>query len=327
MGRHRKIGKRTRSSLGDHSERGAARAPGGEGSEPAKTSKPSRLGNTETGLDPGLYIVATPIGHARDITLRALETLASADVIACEDTRVTSKLLAVHGIDTPLTPYHEHNAARAGPALIKRLERGDRVALVSDAGTPLVSDPGYRLVRTCIDAGIRVIPLPGPSSPVAALSVSGLPTDRFLFAGFPPPRTAARRRFLAEVAAVPATLVMMEAPKRLADSLADMADVLGAREAVVARELTKMFEELKRGTLDALADAVRRADPVKGEVTIVVAPPKAGEMEDMGTVHKRLTTALETLSVRDAVDAVAAETGISRTQVYALALAIRRDGR
>jgi len=321
MGRQRKTGKRTRSSLGDHSERGSGPATGGEGNEPAKTSKPPQPRSTTRDLDPGLYVVATPIGHSRDITLRALETLASVDVIACEDTRVSGKLLAIHGISTPMTPYHEHNAQRAGPALIKRLDRGDRVALVSDAGTPLVSDPGYRLVRDCIESGIPVVPLPGPSAPVAALSVSGLPTDRFFFAGFPPPRTAARRRFLAEISEIPATLVMMESPRRLAASLTDMADVLGAREAVVAREITKMFEEIKRGTLDALAEALQRAESVKGEITIVVAPPEGSESVDAAL----LIAAIKTMSVRDAVDAVAAETHSARSQVYSRALALHRE--
>jgi len=224
-----------------------------------------------------------------------------------------------------MTPYHDHNAARAGPEMIKRLNRGERVALVSDAGTPLVSDPGYRLVRACIDAGIPVIPLPGPSAPVAALSVSGLPTDRFVFVGFPPPRTAARRRFLEEIAAIPATLVIMESPKRLAASLVDMADVLGAREAVIARELTKMFEEVKRGPLDVLANAYRDAGPAKGEITVVVAPPEPGDNTDPNAVDELLAAAMATMSVRDAVDTVAAETRVARNLVYSRALALRQE--
>jgi 16S rRNA (cytidine1402-2'-O)-methyltransferase len=281
----------------------------------------------EEALDPGLYVVATPIGHASDITLRALRVLGGVDAIACEDTRVTAKLLAIHGISTSLTPYHDHNARTAGPALVKRLADGGRIALVSDAGTPLVSDPGYRLVRACADAGVAVIPIPGPSAVLAALCVSGLPTDRFLFAGFAPPRTGPRRRFLAELATVPATLVLMESPRRLAAALADMAEILGPRQAVVARELTKLFEEVRRGALAELADHYREAAPPRGEVTLVVSPPAAPPQADDAEVDRLLSAALDEASVRDAAEQVAAETGLAKRHLYARALELRRRRR
>ncbi len=272
-------------------------------------------------------MVATPIGNARDITLRALDVLRRVDVIACEDTRVTAKLMAIHGIKARLTPYHDHNARKAGPALIERLRRGERVAYVSDAGTPLISDPGYRLVRACAEAGIALIPLPGASAVMAALCVSGLPSDRFLFAGFPPPRNAARARFLAEIAGVPATLVLMESPRRLAASLSQMAETLGPREAVVGRELTKMFEEVRRGTLADLADHYRAAGAPRGEVTLVVAPPDKVGPDDGGETDTLLEAALGELSPRGAAERVAAETGRPFRRLYTRALELSRRER
>ncbi len=290
-------------------------------------SKPSQRAERQQPLAPGLYVVATPIGNARDITLRALDVLRGVDFVACEDTRVTAKLLAIHGIRARLTPYHDHNARGAGPALIERLVGGGTVAYVSDAGTPLISDPGYRLVRACGEEGIPVIPLPGASAVMAALCVSGLPTDRFLFAGFPPPKSAARARFLAELAGVPATLVLMESPRRLAASLAQMADILGSREAAVGRELTKLFEEVRRGTLPDLAEHYRAAGAPKGEVTVVVAPPgeagPAGEAE----TDQLLDVALEELSPRAAAERVAAETGRPFRKLYTRALELSRGRR
>jgi 16S rRNA (cytidine1402-2'-O)-methyltransferase len=270
--------------------------------------------------------VATPIGNAADITLRALATLRTAAAIACEDTRTTAKLLAIHGISRPLIAYHEHNAAAAGAAILARLEGGEAVALVSDAGTPLVSDPGYRLVRRCIDAGLPVIAVPGASSVLAALSVSGLPTDRFLFAGFPPPRQAARRRFLAGLAGAASTLVLMESPQRLAMSLADMVEVLGDREAAVCRELTKLFEEVRRGPLADLAAHYHEAGPPKGEVTLVIAPPAPAAGLSDGELDALIGDALEAgESVRSAADRIAAASGRPRRDVYARALGLRRD--
>jgi 16S rRNA (cytidine1402-2'-O)-methyltransferase len=286
-------------------------------------SKPEVPSHKGAGLPAGLYVVATPIGHAADITIRALTVLRAADVIACEDTRVTAKLLALHGITRPLARYDEHTAATAGPALLARIKGGERVALVSDAGTPLISDPGYRLVRACADSGIAVVPIPGASAVLAALAVAGLPTDRFLFAGFPPPRTVARRRFYAELATVPATLVVMEGPHRLIASLADMAEVLGPREAAVARELTKMFEEVRRGRLDALAEEYQAREQVKGEVTIVVAPPAPATAPTAAEIDARLEQALEEGSVRTAAATVAEETGLPRRALYARALELK----
>lgn len=272
-------------------------------------------------LLPGLYVVATPIGNAADITLRALAVLREADAIACEDSRVTGKLLARHGITGKLLSYHEHNAARMRPQILARIAAGERIALVSDAGTPLVSDPGYKLVRACIDAGLTVTPLPGPSAPLAALILSGLPSDRFLFAGFLPAKSGARKRALSELATVPATLLFFESAQRLAESLADMAAVLGDRPAAVAREITKLFEECRRGNLSELATHYRDAGPPKGEIVVVCggaaadAPAEAAESLDA-----QLTDALGRLSLKDAVAAVAAATGLPRKQVYARAL-------
>jgi len=271
----------------------------------------------------GLNIVATPIGNADDITLRALATLRAADVIACEDTRVTVKLLARHGIATPLLAYHEHNAERVRPQLLERLRRGETVALVSDAGTPLVSDPGFKLVRDALAEELPVTTLPGPSAPIAALVLSGLPSDRFLFAGFLPPKTVGRRGVLAELAHVPATLIFFESGARLAASLADMAATLGERPAAVARELTKFYEEVRRGTLGALAAQYRDAEPPRGEIVVLIGPPAVeAPAADAETVDAQLRAALDEMSVRDASAAVAAATGLPRRALYARALAL-----
>lgn len=275
----------------------------------------------DTALAGGLYLVATPIGNAADITLRALDVLARADAIACEDKRVTGKLLALHGIDRhgPLIAYHEHNAARVRPGLLRRLGRGQSLALVSDAGTPVLSDPGFALVRAVIDGGLPLTAVPGPAAPVAALILSGLPVDRVLFAGFLPPRARARRGVLARLASVPASLVFLESPRRLAAALADMAETLGPRPAAVARELTKLFEEVRRGSLDSLAAAAAAAGPPKGEVVVVVGPP-AEAAPDAAALDRLLTGALARMSLRDAAAEVAAATGVARRRVYARAL-------
>ncbi len=273
-------------------------------------------------LAPGLYLVATPIGNLADISLRALEVLAKADLVACEDTRTTRKLLSAHGIKAVLTSYHEHNAARVRPRLMEHLECGEAVALVSDAGTPLVSDPGYRLVEAAIASDIAVTAIPGASAGLAALTVSGLPTDRFFFAGFLPARAAARRRALGELAAIEASLVIYESARRLPAALADMAQVLGPRQGAVARELTKLHEEVRRGTLSELADHYGGAGPPKGEVVVVVGPPERGGRAtlDAQDLDAKLGAALGRASLRDAVAAVAAETGLPRKRVYARAL-------
>jgi len=273
-------------------------------------------------MAPGLYLVATPIGNLRDITLRALDTLAAADVIACEDSRVTAKLLAAHGIATPMTAYHEHNAARARPRLIGRIKDGGRVALVSDAGTPLISDPGFKLVADCHENGIPVTIIPGASAPLAALVLSGLPSDRFLFAGFLAPRTKARRDQLAALAAVDATLVLFESGRRLAAMLADAADVLGPRPAALCRELTKLHEEMVPGDLAALAERYGTQGPPKGEMVVVIGPPAAGGRDAVSDpeLDRQLRVALAQDSLRDAVAAVAEATGAPRRRVYGRAL-------
>lgn len=289
---------------------------------PAEPNRPDGLRKPMevTPLEAGLYIVATPIGNLGDITLRALDVLARASRIACEDSRITARLLAQYAIRTPMAAYHEHNAARVRPLLMERLKAGESVALVSDAGTPLVSDPGYRLVVACVEAGVAVHPLPGPSSVLAALAVAGLPTDRFMFAGFPPPRQAGRRRVFAELAAVPATLVFLESPRRLAESLADMAAVLGDRSAAVARELTKLYEETRRGTLATLADHYAGAGAPRGEVTVVVGPPGEAPAVAADDLDGRLRLALAELVPSEAARRVAKETGMRRREVYARAM-------
>src|SRR3954467_2503614 len=225
-------------------------------------------------LAAGLHLVATPIGNLRDITLRALETLAAADAIACEDSRVTRKLLDHYGIATPLTPYHEYNAAAARPKLLARLAGGEAVALVSDAGTPLISDPGFKLVRAAREAGHPVIAAPGASAALTALAVAGLPTDRFFFEGFLPPKDGQRRTRVAELARIPATLIVYESGPRMARSLAGLAEGLGPREAAVCRELTKLHEEVRRGDLASLAHEYdAETAETRGEFTIVIAPP------------------------------------------------------
>ncbi|MBI5163918.1 MAG: 16S rRNA (cytidine(1402)-2'-O)-methyltransferase [Magnetospirillum sp.] len=289
----------------------------GQTRPPGRVSKPP----------PGLYLVATPIGNLGDITLRALDVLASADLVACEDTRMTGKLMTLLGLSAPLTPYHDHNAEQARPALLARLRDGAVVALVSDAGTPLVSDPGWRLVRACIDAGLKVTTVPGASSTLAALQLSGLPADRFLFGGFLPRQANARRAALRDLRAVPATLILLESPNRLADSLADMAAVLGSREAAVARELTKLHEEVVRGDLFALANRYAESGAPKGEVVVVIAPPSEAAPLTDDDVDQRLRVAVDGgASVKDAAALVAAESGFPRRDVYARALRLFRMG-
>lgn len=273
----------------------------------------------------GLHLVATPIGNLRDTTLRALEVLAAADVIACEDTRVTRKLTDHYGIATPLTPYHEHNAAEARPKLIARLAAGDTVALVSDAGTPLVSDPGFKLVRAAHEAGHTVTTVPGASAALAGLAIAGLPTDRFYFEGFLPAKPGQRRARIAELTHIPATLVLFETGPRLAAALAGLAEGLGAREAAVCRELTKLHEEVRRGDLPSLAAHYSEAGEPRGEIVLVIAPPIA-ESVDASDIDALLRSALARVSVKEAVAEVAAVTGQPRREVYQRALAIAKHG-
>jgi 16S rRNA (cytidine1402-2'-O)-methyltransferase len=273
-------------------------------------------------LSAGLYIVATPIGNLADVTLRALAMLAGADAILAEDTRVSRTLLTRYGIETPLSPYHEHNAAEARPRALRRIAEGQALALISDAGTPLISDPGYRLVAEAVALGLPVTAAPGPSAALAALCVAGLPTDRFYFEGFLPPKRAARRERINALAAAPGTLIFYESPGRLADTLADLALELGPRRAAVARELTKLHEEVRRGALDALAAEYAGGEAPRGEIVIVVGPAEARAPISEDTLDRDIIEALATLSVKDAAAAVAAKHGLPRRRVYARALAL-----
>ena len=271
-------------------------------------------------IRPGLHVVATPIGNLGDISFRALATLAAADTIIAEDTRVTKTLLAHYGIATPLVAYHEHNAAVMRPHLLARLAEGAALALVSDAGTPLISDPGFKLVSDALAQNIEVVSVPGASAVLAALVVAGLPTDRFFFEGFLPPKSAARRTRIAELSTIPGTLVFFKSARRVAETLSDLAAVLGAREAAIARELTKHFETVRRGLLPDLASIVAAEGPPKGEIVVLVGPPGAVPALAQEDVDARLGKALESLSVKDAAAVVSGETGQPRRKVYARAV-------
>jgi 16S rRNA (cytidine1402-2'-O)-methyltransferase len=277
-------------------------------------------------LSPGLHVVATPIGNLRDVTLRALDCLAAADLIACEDTRVTHRLMDRYGITTRLTRYDDHNAEAARPRILEALATGASVALVSDAGTPLISDPGYKLVRAAREAGYAVSAVPGPSAVLMALAVAGLPTDCFLFDGFLPAKAAQRRTRLEQLGGLPATLVLFESGPRLAAALADLASLLGPREAAVCRELTKLHEEVNRGDLETLAHAYSVIPPPRGEIVLVVAPPlpATGQMS-VDAVDSLLRDALARSTVKDAVDEVAAAAGRPRREIYRRALALKHE--
>lgn len=276
-------------------------------------------------IAPGLHVVATPIGNLKDISLRALATLAAAEAVIAEDTRVTKTLLAHYGIATPLIAYHEHNAHLVRPQIVARLQKGAALALVSDAGTPLVSDPGFKLVADAVAASIPVTAVPGASAVLAALVVAGLPTDRFFFEGFLPSKSAGRRARLAELAAIPGTLVFFESPRRIAETLADCAVVLGARDAAVARELTKHFETVRRGALPDLARELA-TEELRGEIVLLVGPP-AADAREMGEadLDARILAALADNSVKDAASIVAGETGQPRRRVYARALQLAAE--
>jgi len=278
---------------------------------------------------PALVLVSTPIGNLSDMSFRGREALAQVDAVLCEDTRTSGVLLAAHGIKTKLFPLHDHNEESRIPGLIAAMQGGARYALISDAGTPLVSDPGYRLVRAAIDAGLNVGAVPGPNAAVLALTLSGLPPHPFLFSGFLPvkagPRQAALGRLAnAEAAGLAATLIFYEAPHRLAETLADAAGIFGARPAAVARELTKHYEEIRRATLPELA-AHYAANAPRGEITLVIGPATA-EPATAESLDAALASALAQLSLKDAVDAVTIATGLPRRQVYARALALGQKG-
>jgi 16S rRNA (cytidine1402-2'-O)-methyltransferase len=289
--------------------------------ETAKTYTAFGLRAEAEPLAPGLHIVATPIGNLADISLRALATLAAADAVVAEDTRVTKTLLAHYGIATPLVTYQEHNAAVMRPHLIARLQAGAALALVSDAGTPLISDPGYKLVVAALEASISVTSVPGASAVLAALVIAGLPTDRFFFEGFLPAKSAARRQRINALRAIPGTLVFFESPRRLLATLADLGDLLGNREAAFARELTKYFETVRRGPIVSLAAELADEPIPKGEIVLLVGPPLQA-VPDFAAIDAKLRHALANHSLRDAVAMIAAETGLARRQVYAKAVAI-----
>ncbi len=273
---------------------------------------------------PGLHLVSTPIGNLGDITLRALETLAGVDIIACEDTRITRRLTERYSIAALLKPYHEHNAALARPKILERLAQGASIALVSDAGTPLISDPGFKLVREVRAVGHPVIALPGPSAVLAALAVAALPTDRFFFEGFLPAKQTARRARLAELARIDATLVLFESGNRVQDALLDLADIMGARDAAICRELTKLHEEVRHGPLSDLARPANALE-TRGEFVLVIGPPPAGNrIMAQADLDDLLRSALKRDSVKDAVAHAVEVSGRPRREVYSRALEIAR---
>ncbi len=273
-------------------------------------------------FSPGLYIVATPIGNLRDITLRALDVLQAADHVLAEDTRQTRKLLTAYNIEAELTAYHDHNVARALPKVMDWLENGKIIVQVSDAGTPLVSDPGFKLSRAAIEAGHDVFPVPGASAPMAALVGAGLPSDRFLFAGFLPSKSQARQTILQEFAGVKATLIFFESGNRIEKSLVDMQAVLGDRSAVIARELTKKYEEFRRGPFSELLEGVRETPP-KGEIVVLIAPPEGEDKWDEATVDEALKECLEELGAKRASAQIAEVSGWPKRDLYQRALKLK----
>ena len=273
-------------------------------------------------LEKGLYVVATPIGNLRDITLRALDTLRAADIILAEDTRQSRKLLEAYTIDTPLSPYHDHNAAKRVPGVIKDLKSGKIVALVSDAGTPLVSDPGFKLVRAAVEAGIDVFPLPGASAVLAGLVKSGLPSDKFMFAGFLSPKSGARKTALEEIASVKATLIFFETGPRIAACLEDMSEILGPRDVALTRELTKRYEEARYGSFEDLIVSVK-ADIPRGELVVLVGPPKSGDRWSEDEVIAALNVQIPELGVKRASAEIAAQCSWPKRDVYKLALTLK----
>ncbi len=297
------------------------RTPVGASAALLRTTEALRAGLAKP-VAPGLYLVATPIGNLGDITLRAIATLAAADVIYCEDTRHSRTLASHFGLAASLKPYHEHNGEAARPLILAALAAGKRIALISDAGTPLISDPGYKLVRAVIEAGYPVVSIPGATAALTALTVSGLPTNCFLFAGFLPPKSAARLARLAELSTVDATLLFYEAPSRVADCVVDIGVALGDRDVSVARELTKLHETVLRGLASEVAARLVVEEP-RGEFVIVVAPPKGGVVTD-DMIRAHLQIAMTETTTRDAAQAVAEALGVARGRVYQLALTLKR---
>lgn len=276
-------------------------------------------------LAPGLHIVATPIGNMGDITLRALATLAAADLVLCEDTRTSGKLMERYGIRAKLAPYHEHNASKVRPGILERLAEGAAIALISDAGTPLVSDPGYRLVKEASERGIAVTSCPGPSAVLAGLAVSGLPTDCFLFAGFVPQKQGERRRFFAGLARLKATLVFFESPHRIVETLGDLDVALPGRGVVVTRELTKLHEEVLRGRASEIAAELAARPAVKGEITLLVGPPEQPEAVSEEELEQAITAALGMMPASKAASELARRFNMNRADIYQRILA-RKGG-
>ncbi len=295
------------------------------GETQATPAEPVRLFRINEELAAGLYIVSTPIGNLRDITLRALDVLASVDLLLAEDTRVARKLLTAYGINVQLRAYHDHNAAGTRPSIIRDLADGKRIALISDAGTPLVSDPGFKLARDAIAEGIKVLAIPGASAPLAALAVSGLPSDRFLFSGFLPSRSGARKTSLNQLKSTPATLIFFEGPSRLGECLADMCEVLGDRNAVIARELTKKFEEARHGTLSELAAAIAEEGPPRGEIVVLVAPPGDETEASQDDIDTAIRQALKDQSVKQASAEIAARFNLPKRDIYNRAIELRDE--
>ncbi|MEO1360487.1 MAG: 16S rRNA (cytidine(1402)-2'-O)-methyltransferase [Pseudomonadota bacterium] len=287
--------------------------------EPTSATSPAQA------LDAGLYIVATPIGNLRDITLRALDTLQAADEVLAEDTRVARRLLEAHNVRAKLSPYHDHNGAKRRPEILNKLSGGAAIALISDAGTPMISDPGWKLSREALDAGHKVFPVPGASALLAGLVASGMPSDRFMFCGFLPSKSGARKKAANTFAAVPGTLVFYETGPRLADSLSDLANVLGeTRQAAVSRELTKLFEETRRGTLHELASHYQEHGPPKGEIVLLVGAPEKNIISD-GEIDAALSEALKAQSVKQAAADIAARFDLPKRDMYQRALSLKDD--
>lgn len=280
---------------------------------------------TPEALEPGLYVTATPIGNAADLTLRALKTLVSCDAVLCEDTRVTSKLLAIYGISKPLRAYHDRNGKMVRPGILRDLAAGKALVLVSDAGLPLISDPGFPLVRAARDEGIRVEILPGANAALTALSQSGQPPDRFYFGGFLPPKSAARRTALGPLARLEASLLFYESPKRLGPVLQDLTEILGDRQASVCRELTKRYEEIVCGTLAELCEKYTEEAAPKGEVVLVIGPPVAHAALDDAEIRADLTALMADRSLKQAVAEVTEVAGRPKREVYDLALGVKKD--
>jgi 16S rRNA (cytidine1402-2'-O)-methyltransferase len=289
-----------------------------------KISRKNKVEERSNQINPvGLYIVSTPIGNLSDITLRALDILKLVDLIVCEDTRVSGVLLSHYGIKKPLLSYNDHNADERRPEIFAAINAGKRIALISDAGTPLVSDPGYKLVREALEKNIYVTAIPGASSVMTALCLSGLPSDSFYFGGFLPAKTEALKKYIASLATIPATLIFFESARRLEESLAALRDGLSDRQAAIVREITKLYEESRRGKLSELLKNIQENGAPKGEIVIVVAPPQETEMAENQNVEAQLALLLKSHSVKEAAAIIAEQTGRSRKEIYGLALKIQ----